>query len=129
MELPVLRYAEIGGNSCQSCEYWLRYDHSYGQGVCVVAGRVDPPRWSMEIQVCDGWKKGDTMSDETTAVGWPWTLAANIDALLKRATARNLPLTLTPQPGERWLASLGPTQTATPLSRDDVVAELERITR
>jgi hypothetical protein len=63
MELPVVREASEderrGGRVCRQCRHWLQYLHSYGEGVCVLGGVTMTPRWSEQVQTCDGWKKGD----------------------------------------------------------------------
>jgi hypothetical protein len=63
MELPVVRHPSEdereGGRVCQECRYWLRNPRTYAWGVCVLGGTKMPPRWSLELQTCDGWEKGN----------------------------------------------------------------------
>ncbi len=56
-ELPLVREPtdkELAtGISCQNCEKWLDYKHSYGSGVCVLAGINVTPRWTTRMATCD----------------------------------------------------------------------------
>jgi hypothetical protein len=60
-ELPVIRdqtdAERAVGSMCQGCDYWTRYRHSYAYGICTLGGYSIPPRWSLEINICDGFKK------------------------------------------------------------------------
>lgn len=62
MELPVIRDAsreeQLAGRVCQQCLRWIRDQRSYVDGVCILGGRSQPPRWSLELQTCDGFEKG-----------------------------------------------------------------------
>ncbi len=59
MELPVIRQATedefTHGRMCQRCTHWIRDENSYGHGVCKLGGHDVPPRWTIEIRVCDGF--------------------------------------------------------------------------
>lgn len=95
---------------------------------CVACGYSETRR--EELRAMAQREGGDRDEESAEAiVGWPWTLLSNIDELCKRAQARNLSLSLIPSPGDRWYGALGGTQTPAPLSREEAIGELERMTR
>jgi hypothetical protein len=61
LELPTVRYATTeeldAGKCCQSCDQWMRYKGSYAYGVCTVGGVSVAPRWTSEVQFCEGFER------------------------------------------------------------------------